>query len=101
MGSKLIGGLAQLARALPWHGRGHRFESDILQEIPSRRWDFFMCFIYILYSKHLDRYYVGQTDDIEKRLQSHLSGISKYTSVAKNWTVVYSEYSPLNLIELR
>ncbi len=24
------GGLAQLARALPWHGRGHRFDSDIL-----------------------------------------------------------------------
>ena len=35
------GGLAQLARALPWHGRGHRFDSDILHihcesaEIPS------------------------------------------------------------------
>ncbi len=26
------GGLAQLARALPWHGRGHRFDSDILHE---------------------------------------------------------------------
>mgnify|MGYP000764939627 FL=1 len=25
-----IGGLAQLARALAWHARGHRFESDIL-----------------------------------------------------------------------
>ncbi len=24
------GGLAQLARALAWHARGHRFESDIL-----------------------------------------------------------------------
>ncbi len=29
----LIGGLAQLARALPWHGRGHRFESDILHNV--------------------------------------------------------------------
>ena len=27
------GGLAQLARALPWHGRGHRFDSDILHLI--------------------------------------------------------------------
>ena len=26
----IIGGLAQLARALAWHARGHRFESDIL-----------------------------------------------------------------------
>ena len=24
------GGLAQLARALAWHARGHRFEPDIL-----------------------------------------------------------------------
>jgi hypothetical protein len=26
----LLGGLAQLARALAWHARGHRFDSDIL-----------------------------------------------------------------------
>jgi hypothetical protein len=25
-----FGGLAQLARALAWHARGHRFDSDIL-----------------------------------------------------------------------
>ena len=50
-----------------------------------------MYFVYILYSKQLDRYYVGQTDNIEKRLQSHLSGISKYTSSAKDWTIVYTE----------
>ncbi len=25
-----VGGLAQLARALAWHARGHRFDSDIL-----------------------------------------------------------------------
>ena len=25
-----IGGLAQLARALAWHARGHRFDPDIL-----------------------------------------------------------------------
>ncbi len=27
-----IGGLAQLARALAWHARGHRFESGILHQ---------------------------------------------------------------------
>ena len=26
----IIGGLAQLARALAWHARGHRFDPDIL-----------------------------------------------------------------------
>jgi hypothetical protein len=29
------GGLAQLARALAWHARGHRFDSDILHPKPS------------------------------------------------------------------
>ena len=27
-----FGGLAQLARALAWHARGHRFDPDILHE---------------------------------------------------------------------
>ena len=30
------GGLAQLARALAWHARGHRFESDILHFLISK-----------------------------------------------------------------
>ena len=30
------GGLAQLARALAWHARGHRFDSDILHQSPIR-----------------------------------------------------------------
>ena len=29
-----IGGLAQLARALAWHARGHRFDPDILHISP-------------------------------------------------------------------
>ena len=28
-----FGGLAQLARALAWHARGHRFDSDILHTV--------------------------------------------------------------------
>ncbi len=28
----VLGGLAQLARALAWHARGHRFDPDILHE---------------------------------------------------------------------
>jgi hypothetical protein len=30
--AKANGGLAQLARALAWHARGHRFDSDILHK---------------------------------------------------------------------
>ena len=32
-----LGGLAQLARALAWHARGHRFDSDILHLVPFQR----------------------------------------------------------------
>ncbi len=30
----VLGGLAQLARALAWHARGHRFDPDILHFTP-------------------------------------------------------------------
>jgi putative endonuclease len=50
-----------------------------------------MYFVYILYSEKLDRYYVGQTDNIDKRLDHHLLGISKYTSSATDWRLVHSE----------
>ena len=40
------GGLAQLARALAWQARGHRFDSDILHPkleiLQLRFWAFFM-----------------------------------------------------------
>ncbi len=50
-----------------------------------------MYFIYIIYSKEADKYYVGQTENIEDRLISHRSGISKYTSIADDWLLAYSE----------
>jgi len=50
-----------------------------------------MFYIYIIYSKKADRYYVGQTDDIANRLLAHQSGISKYTSIADDWILMYSE----------
>ena len=50
-----------------------------------------MFYIYIIYSKDVDKYYVGQTDNIEERLVSHRSGISKYTSIANDWILVHAE----------
>jgi putative endonuclease len=49
-----------------------------------------MFYIYII-SQKLDRYYIGQTSNIEERLISHLSGISKYTSISNDWQLAYSE----------
>jgi putative endonuclease len=50
-----------------------------------------MFFTYILYSATINKYYVGQTDNIENRLRSHHSGISPYTKIANDWQLVYSE----------
>ena len=48
-------------------------------------------YVYILYSKVIDKYYVGQSDNVDERLKSHLAGISGYTSVAQDWIVAYTE----------
>jgi len=48
-------------------------------------------YIYILYSAKVNKYYVGQTDNIDSRLKSHNSGISPYTKIANDWQLVYSE----------
>ena len=47
--------------------------------------------VYILHSKLLDRYYIGSTQDITKRLEKHLSNNKGYTSRAKDWVLVYRE----------
>jgi putative endonuclease len=52
-----------------------------------------MAYTYILYSKTLNRYYIGSTDTSpEDRLKKHLSDHSGFTGKAKDWFVVYSEY---------
>lgn len=50
-----------------------------------------MFYIYILYSKIVDKYYVGQTENQDERIISHSSGISKYTSISTDWILVYTE----------
>lgn len=47
--------------------------------------------VYAIYSNSLDTIYIGQTNNIENRLKSHLAGNSTYTSRAKDWRIFYSE----------
>ncbi|MCB9019399.1 MAG: GIY-YIG nuclease family protein [Chitinophagales bacterium] len=43
------------------------------------------CTFYILYSKDLDRYYIGHTcDQIEERLRKHLSNHKGFTAMTKS-----------------
>ncbi len=49
-----------------------------------------MFFTYIIYSPKLDRYYIGYTSDLEKRLAEHNAGISAFTSKATDWILKFS-----------
>ena len=48
-------------------------------------------FVYILYSKQLNRYYVGATGDLASRMESHLWNHKGFTSTTKDWELKYSE----------
>ena len=50
-----------------------------------------MWYVYIIYSKKIDRYYVGYTDDLEWRLERHNSGWGKYTRRGVPWKLKYTE----------
>ena len=51
---------------------------------------FMMATVYILYSKKLDRFYIGSTKNFENRLlkhQTHYFGKEKFTSKADDWEI--------------
>ncbi|MCK4715356.1 MAG: GIY-YIG nuclease family protein [Candidatus Marinimicrobia bacterium] len=45
--------------------------------------------VYILYSLIKDRYYIGQTQDVERRLHEHNSRHSKSTRSGIPWKLVF------------
>lgn len=47
--------------------------------------------VYILYSKSLDRYYVGSSGDINDRLSRHNAGCSKSTKAGIPWELTYTQ----------
>ncbi|MGB5272641.1 MAG: GIY-YIG nuclease family protein [Flavobacteriaceae bacterium] len=54
-----------------------------------------MCYFYILYSRNLDRYYIGHScDSLENRLRQHLYEHGGFTGKAKDWKLVYQEAFP-------
>ncbi|MBL0147140.1 MAG: GIY-YIG nuclease family protein [Chitinophagaceae bacterium] len=48
-------------------------------------------FTYIIYSKDLNKYYVGYTENIEVRMKQHNTGISTFTAKATDWTLMFQE----------
>ena len=48
-------------------------------------------YCYILFSDKLNKYYVGSTTDIARRLEEHNRGKEKFTKSGCPWIIVYSE----------
>jgi len=48
-------------------------------------------YTYILWSQKLNKYYVGLSSDLQKRLIEHNSGKAKFTSKGIPWSIAYSE----------
>jgi putative endonuclease len=44
--------------------------------------------VYILYSRSLSKYYIGQTGDIDKRLRRHNQGYVPSTKHGKPWELI-------------
>jgi len=47
--------------------------------------------VYILKSINCDRFYIGCTSDINKRILYHNSGRNKSTKPFKPWKIIYTE----------
>ena len=47
-----------------------------------------MFYVYILYSSSLEKFYVGITDNIERRIAQHNSARGKFTSRGSPWEVI-------------
>lgn len=50
-----------------------------------------MFFVYVLYNAKFDRYYVGMTDNLDRRIHEHNSGGNKSTKAYLPWEIVYKE----------
>ena len=50
-----------------------------------------MYYVYIIRSQKLGQYYIGQTNDLKRRILEHKSGKSTFTSRASDWKLIYYE----------
>ncbi|MBS1977681.1 MAG: GIY-YIG nuclease family protein [Bacteroidetes bacterium] len=48
-----------------------------------------MYYVYILISRAHGRYYIGQTEDVSKRMNRHNSGTERSTSPYKPWELLW------------
>lgn len=51
-------------------------------------------YVYILYSKKIDKFYVGQTNNLDRRTIEHHNGESTYTRKGRPWVLVWTTTKP-------
>jgi putative endonuclease len=49
-----------------------------------------MFYVYIIYSSSLEKYYIGSTEDLQKRLVQHNSGKGNFTQKGIPWKLIVS-----------
>ncbi len=54
-------------------------------------------YVYIIYSDFLQKHYVGSSEDLVRRLEAHNKGLSRYTSKASDWRLIYEICLPAKL----
>jgi putative endonuclease len=47
--------------------------------------------VYVLYSSRIDRYYIGYTNDLDRRLSEHNRRKGKFTDRGIPWELKYTE----------
>jgi len=47
--------------------------------------------VYIIYSSSIDKFYTGQTEAIERRLEEHNRGKTSFSAHGMPWTLAYSK----------
>jgi putative endonuclease len=47
-----------------------------------------MFYVYILYSSSLEKFYVGSSDNVAKRIDQHNSGRGNFTSKGSPWELI-------------
>jgi len=52
------------------------------------------CFVYILYSAKLDKFYRGQTNNITARIKRHNQQREQYTRDGVPWVILWSTEKP-------
>ena len=50
-----------------------------------------MYYVYLLYSRELNEFYLGYTSDLKERLRSHQSGENEAIKKAHDWILAYYE----------